>query len=212
MSAPALRRAAVLAALGAVVVFGGVGLAVRARRDRAAWWTRAERLCACGDSTRAQLGRLAQDARDSGGLGDVAAAQRALLQSDCDDVRVAVQRRAWGDELARRPLRVIATDAHHERSRAVVRSLDRMCGQANEDLWRSVALDLEAHAHDPPGSELHRVRATAASHLAVRDTMCHERERLSVPPRSYVLSAVEADRQASECRREIRARGATRPR
>jgi len=196
--------------LGAVVVvatlaFVGAGLTVRARRDRATWWARAERICSCGDATRRDLGRLAQDARDSGGLGAVAGAQRALLQADCDDLRVAVSRRSWSDEVARRPLRVIATDAHHQRAAAVTRSLATMCSGSNDELWQAVALDLAAHASDPPGDDAHRVRVTVGAHLRVRDAMCRDRARLSVTPRSYVLSALDADRQSSECHREVRA-------
>lgn len=203
--APSRRSIAVLAVVVASALILGAGFSVRARRDRAAWWTRTERICACGEGTRRDLARLAGDARDSGGLGEVAAAQRALLQADCDDLRVAVSRRAWGDELRRRPLRVIATDAHHQRAEAVSRSLAAMCGGANEELWQGVARDLQAHADDPPGDELYRVRQTVAAHLRVRNAMCADRARLTVAPRSYTLSAFDADRQASRCQREVRA-------
>lgn len=199
------RRALVAVVVGATAVFVGAGMTVRARRDRAGWWSRAERICACGDTTRRDLGRLAQDARDSGGLGEVAGAQRALLQADCDDLRVAVSRRSWGDEVARRPLRVIATDAHHQRAEAVSRSLTAMCTGANDELWQGVAQDLAAHAGDPAGDDPYRVRQTVAAHLRVRNAMCGDRARLAVTPRSYTLSAHDADRQASRCQREVRA-------
>lgn len=180
-----------------------LGLGLRARRDRATWWSRTERICACGDATRRALGRLAQEA--SGGLAEVAGAQRALLQADCDDLRVAVSRRAWSDELTRRPMRVIATEVHYQRAAAVTAALGAMCGARNEEFWQRLALDLAAHANDPPMDDPYRVRATARGHLAIRGAMCSDRGPLSVQPRSYVLSPMDAEQQAAECARSLRA-------
>lgn len=103
----------------------------------------------------------------------------------------------------RRPLRVIATDQHHERAASVTRALGVMCSGANDEFWQRLSLDLAAHASDPSADDPYRVRATARGHLAIREAMCADRSRLTVAPRSYVLSATEADRQASECSREL---------
>ena len=189
----------------AAVSLGALAGGVRARRSRAAWWGRAERVCSCGEPTRQALGRLSQEA--VGGLGEVAGAQRALLQSDCDDLRVAVSRRSWSDELSRRPLRVIATDQHHDRAAAVTRALGAMCSGANDEFWQRLSLDLAAHADDPPADDPYRVRATARGHLTIREAMCADRSRLTVAPRSYGLSETDADRQAAECPRELATRG-----
>ena len=189
----------------AAVALGALFLGLRARRSRAAWWGRAERVCACGEATRRALGRLSQEA--VGGLGEVAGAQRALLQSDCDDLRVAVSRRSWSDELARRPLRVIATDQHHDRAASVSRALGLMCSGSNDEFWQRLSLDLAAHADDPPADDPYRVRATARGHLTIREAMCADRSRLTVAPRSYGLSETDADRQAAECPRELATRG-----
>lgn len=196
-----MRRALAVAVPVAVAMFVALGLGLRARRGRAAWWGRAERLCACGEPTRRALGGLAQEAH--WGLDALATAQRALLQSDCDDLRVAVSRRAWSDELARRPLRVVVTERHHEHAAAVTRSLGVLCGAAHEEDWQRLGLDLTAHANDPPADDPYRVRASARRHLAVREAMCRDRARLSAPPRSYGVTATEADRQATECLREV---------
>lgn len=200
MNSAATTRA-LAAATFALVAFVAVAVGVRARRNRASWWGRAERVCSCGDATRRALGRLSQEA--VGGLAEAAAAQRALLQSDCDDLRVAVSRRSWGDELARRPLRVVATDQHYARAEAVTRSLATMCAGVNEEFWERLTLDLAAHEGDPAEEPSSRVRAIARGHLAIRTGMCRDRARLTTAPRSYALTAIDADRQASECAREI---------
>lgn len=204
MSALTSRRSLGAAAALALLALGSTIAAVRARRSRAAWWGRAERVCACGESTRRALGRLSQEA--VGGLGEVAGAQRALLQSDCDDLRVAVSRRSWSDELAARPLRVIATEQHHQRAASVTRSLEAMCGGAHEEFWQRLSLDLAAHSGEAPTDDPYRVRATARGHLAIRQAMCADRSRLTVAPRSYALSAADAEAQASECLRELATR------
>jgi len=198
------RRSLFVAAALTLLALGSTITAVRARRSRAAWWGRAERICACGESTRRALGRLSQEA--VGGLGEVAGAQRALLQSDCDDLRVAVSRRSWSDELSGRPLRVIATEQHHQRAASVTRSLDAMCGGAHEEFWERLSLDLAAHSGEAPADDPYRVRATARGHLAIRQAMCADRSRLTIAPRSYTLSAADAERQASECLRELATR------
>lgn len=204
MSAVPSRRSLGVAAALALLALGSTLAAVRARRSRAAWWGRAERVCACGESTRRALGRLSQEA--VGGLGEVAGAQRALLQSDCDDLRVAVSRRTWSDELAGRPLRVIATEQHHQSAASVTRSLEAMCGGAHEEFWQRLSLDLAAHQGESPADDPYRVRATARGHLAIRRAMCADRARLTVAPRSYALSPADAERQASECARELATR------
>ena len=204
MSAVPSRRSLGVAAALTLLALGSIITLVRARRSRAAWWGRAERVCACGESTRRALGRLSQEA--VGGLGEVAGAQRALLQSDCDDLRVAVSRRSWSDELAARPLRVIATEQHHQRAASVTRSLDAMCGGAHEEFWQRLSLDLAENAGEAPADDPYRVRATARGHLAIRQAMCSDRSRLTVAPRSYTLSPADAERQASECLRELATR------
>lgn len=205
MSALSSRRSPGVAAALALLALFSIVMAVRARRSRAAWWGRAERVCACGEPTRRSLGRLSQEA--VGGLGEVAGAQRALLQSDCDDLRVAVSRRSWADELTARPLRVVATEQHHQRAASVARSLDAMCGSANEEFWQRLSLDLAAHPGEAPADDPYRVRATARGHLAIRQAMCADRSRLTVAPRSYSLSPADAERQAAECARELATRG-----
>lgn len=205
MSAVPSRRSLGVAAALALLALGSTIAAVRARRSRAAWWGRAERVCACGESTRRALGRLSQEA--VGGLGEVAGAQRALLQSDCDDLRVAVSRRSWSDELAGRPLRVIATEQHHQRAASVSRSLEAMCGGAHEEFWQRLSLDLAAHPVVAPADDPYRVRATARGHLSIRQAMCAGRSRLTIAPRSYALTPADAERQASECVRELATRG-----
>ena len=192
------------AALAAAVLFLGVVTALvgrRVRAQRAAWWSRAERVCSCGETTRRALGRLAQVG--DGGLAQVAAAQRALLQSDCDDLRLAVSRRGWVDELRHRPLQVIATDQQHARAAAVTEAIGVMCGARHAEFWQRLASDLAAHAHDPPTNDLVVIRALARGHLAIRQGMCADRARLTVPPRSYAITDADAERQASECRREV---------
>lgn len=195
------RRALATVVPLALVVAAAVALGVRARRSRAGWWGRAERICACGAPTRRALGRLGQMA--DGGLAEVAAAQRALLQSDCDDLRLAVSRRSWADELRRRSLRVTATDLQHERAAAVGEAIAVMCGPRHAEFWQRLSNDLAAHANDPPRDDLAVIRTLARGHLAIRQGMCAGRTRLAAPPRSYVIGAEDAERQASECQHQL---------
>lgn len=191
-----------LAALAAVSALVAALVAwSRVRDRRAEWWGRAERVCTCGNATRRALGRLAQVA--DGGLAEVAAAQRDLLQSDCDDLRLAVSRRTWADELRERPLRVTATDRQHELAGRVTAAIGVMCGARHAEFWQRLGDDLAAHARDSVPDDLAVVRTLARGHLAIRQGMCADRARLTVPPRSYEISAADAERQAAECQREV---------
>ncbi|MDB4932132.1 MAG: hypothetical protein JWM10_4616, partial [Myxococcaceae bacterium] len=138
-----------------------------------------------------------------GGLAEVAAAQRELLQSDCDDLRLAVSRRSWADELRRRPLRVTATDRQHQLAGRVAESIGVMCGARHAEFWQRLGDDLAVHAHDSTPDDLAVVRTLARGHLAIRQGMCADRARLTAQPRSYEISAEDAERQAAECQREV---------
>ena len=196
-----VKRAApvVLAVVGAAFIVVAV-LAVRARRNE--WWRRTEAICACGAPVRERLEHLRAEA--TGGLAEVAGEQATVLQFDCEDLRLAVSRRTVSDEFGRRALRVVATEGHFDHARRLARSLDAMCGSVNEPFWRALADDLALPQGTPPPADPFGVRATAARHVALRTAMCADRAALQTLPRSYDLTAAEADASARECAAAVR--------
>ncbi len=190
---PVARQAAIGAALGLALLGGAY---VRVRRETGRWWTRAERLCACNGPAIISLHGLTPV--PMGGLDRVADAQARSLSEGCNDLRVAVARRTFVDNLRGVSLRVRPTAEHQRTQREVARSLGLMCGEEHQRFWR----DLRAHherirtAPDDTPREIVRVSAEA---LRVRDAMCARRAVLGGPPQGYELDALDADRQSRTC-------------
>lgn len=186
------RRGLALGAIG----LAALGLWGRARSQRARWWSRVERLCACHEPTLARMAALQEIA--PGGLDRVLAAQRRSLAGECDDLRVAMARRAALQDVAGAPLPVEPTEAHRAAQRDVARALGLMCGDEHRVFWTGlrdrVARDQAAGAGASPA-----VLRMATEQLRIRGAMCAGRASLSAPPGPYALTAAEADAQGARC-------------
>jgi hypothetical protein len=182
-----------LAAL-AVVLALAAGAYLRVRQQRARWWTRVERLCACNAPVVRRLDAMSHV--PIGGFDRVVAAQVRTLTAGCEDLRAAMTRRSAVESLRDTALRVSPTPAHDRAQRDIARELALTCGEEHHVFWNDLRARTARNNQDDTPREIVRV---ASEFLRVRDAMCARRAALSGPPARYDLSARDADRQGRTC-------------